>query len=161
MGLSTTWRVPRRPRALHFPSPKAALSTDNHRGPQQLVTVYSSSSSSSCFHSTSVKYTMVRSTIIVRASDALPLAATVDDEQVRRVLLCLRITAVLTTALRISRRSNHYKNTSSRQNSYFAGSHPTLSLGVQSRADNTPYSACLAVIPQLACSSDTPRLTAI
>ncbi|KAJ3552905.1 hypothetical protein NM688_g3910 [Phlebia brevispora] len=30
---------------------------------------------------------MVRSTILVRASDALPLAATVDDEQVRRTLL--------------------------------------------------------------------------
>ena len=29
---------------------------------------------------------MVKSTIIVRASDALPLAATVDDEQVRRGL---------------------------------------------------------------------------
>ena len=28
---------------------------------------------------------MVKSTIIVRASDALPLAATVDDEQVKRV----------------------------------------------------------------------------
>lgn len=33
---------------------------------------------------------MVKSTTIVRASDALPLAATVDDEQVRGVLLCLK-----------------------------------------------------------------------
>lgn len=36
---------------------------------------------------------MVRSTIIVRASDALPLAASVDDEQVG----CLLVTGELTT----------------------------------------------------------------
>lgn len=33
---------------------------------------------------------MVRSTIIVRASDALPLAASVDDEQVGRHSMNLR-----------------------------------------------------------------------
>jgi vesicle transport protein SEC22 len=33
---------------------------------------------------------MVRSTIIVRASDALPLAASVDDEQVRLCYSCCR-----------------------------------------------------------------------
>ena len=86
---------------------------------------------------------MVRSTIIVRAADALPLAATVDDEQVRRARLPPELWGrfvVLTVAQRQRRRS---RNTSNKQNSSSGASHQTQSHDVPLRAGSTRCSTCL------------------
>ena len=58
---------------------------------------------------------MVRSTIVVRASDALPLAASVDDEQVafRAANKFVCISNDLP-----NRQNTHYRSTSNKQNLY-------------------------------------------
>ena len=73
--LSTTWTSPRRSERLVSPTPSVT------RPAATRLTVFSPISIRRYTWAT-----MVKSTIIVRASDALPLAATVDDEQVKRVL---------------------------------------------------------------------------
>ena len=81
---------------------------------------------------------MVRSTIIVRASDALPLAASVDDEQVS---LPLHHPPHLHPSALPYRQNKLCKNTSSKLNSSSGALHPTPSLGARLRALNIHYSS--------------------
>lgn len=97
---------------------------------------------------------MVRSTIIARASDALPLAASSDDEEVRvafeNVVAC-GLTCRLSYvphfppterfARRMTRRRLRCTSTSNSRSSSFAASHPTLNLNALLRVGSTHFSA--------------------
>lgn len=80
---------------------------------------------------------MVRSTLIVRAFDALPLAASVDDEQVRKVVASF----AYPKALMMYRQNKRCKNTNNRRSSCSEELHQTRSHAVRLRVVNTHYSA--------------------
>jgi hypothetical protein len=86
---------------------------------------------------------MVRSTVVVRASDALPLAASVDDEQVRHLILENNVR--LTVALRQNNLSQSINNS---PNSSLDVSHLTQNHVVRLKAELTHYSASLVGTPE-------------
>lgn len=78
---------------------------------------------------------MVRSTIITRASDALPLAASVDDEEVS-----VYMHPTILSILRYSRQRQRCKSTSNKPSSFSAAYLQTPSLDAPLRVGNIPSS---------------------